>query len=182
MQTVPQRLEHDLTSFPGMLADETVVWRAWLKLHEAEYVRFEYNIRLGPDQDPGPAFLPAVRKNVILNHKLRIDAVGWKEIQNDLLPAIIESPQQIYEIFPSAVAEIIEVKRRATQSATGEILGYLAHWLENWPSNPHPRIRLVAAAYAQTILATVRAHAILLDPIAVDFSILRNPPKPTAGP
>jgi hypothetical protein len=181
MQSVPQRLEHDLARYPGMLADETVVWRAWLRLHEAEYVRFEYNIRLGPDQDPGPAFLPEVRRNVILNHKLRIDAVGWREIQNDLLPPIIESPAEIYRTFPSAIAEIIEVKRRATNSAIGEAVSYLAHWLENWPSNPHPRVRLVAAAYAQTILAAVAAHGILLDPIAVDFSILRNPPKPTVG-
>jgi hypothetical protein len=181
MGTVPQRLEHDLAAYPGMLADETVVWRAWLRLHELEYKRFEYNIRLGPDVDPGPAFLPQVRRGVILNHKLRIDAVGWKEIQNDLLPPIIESPQQIYDVFPSAIAEIIEVKRRATQSAIGEAVSYLAHWLLAWPSNPHPRVRLVAAAYAQTILAPVQSHGILLDPIAVDFTILRNPPKPTVG-
>lgn len=175
MGTVAQRLESNLLSYPGMLADETLVWRAWLALHQTEYDRFDYNLRLGPDQDPGPAYLPQVRRAAILNAKLRLDAVGWQGIDNALIPATIESPQQVYDLFPSAVVEIFEVKRRATQSALGEIAAYFHTWLSDFPSAVPPRLRIVCAAYAQTILPTVRAMNITLDPVQVSFSILTNP-------
>lgn len=175
MGTVAQRLEADLLAYPGMTADETVVWRTWAAIHQGEYDRFDHNIRLGPDQDPGPAYLPQVRKAAILNAKLRVDSIGWQGIDNALLPATIESPQQVYDLFPSAQVEIFEVKRRATQSALGEIAAYFHTWVSDFPEAAVPRLRIVCATYAQTILPTVRAMNITLDPVQVNFSILTNP-------
>jgi len=174
MGTVAQRLESDLLKYPGMQADETLVWRTWAALHQTEYDRFDHNIRLGPGMDPGPAYLPQVRQASILNSQLRLDSVGWQGIDNSLLPVKITSPAQVYSLFPSAQAEIMEVKRRATASAIGEISTHYHLWVEEFPDAPRPRLRIVCAAYANTILAAVRANSITLDVVAVNFSILSN--------
>lgn len=174
MQTVAQRLESDLLKYPGMQADETLVWRTWAALHETEYDRFDHNIRLGPGNDPGPAYLPQVRTATILNSQLRLDSVGWKGIDNTLLPAKIYSPKQVYDLFPSAEAEIMEVKRRATSSAIGEISTHYHLWVEEFADNPFPKLRIVCAGYASPILAAVRANGITLDVVSVNFSILSN--------
>jgi len=174
MPNVAQRLESELLKYPGMLADETLVWRTWAALHQSEYDRFDHNIRMGPDQDPGPAFLPQVRRGAILNAKLRLDSVAWHGVDNSLLPAEIESPAQVYEVFPSATCEIIEVKRRATNSALGEIAAYFHTWVAEFPNNPQPDLRIVCAEYAKTLLTPARSMGIILDPVNVSFSILSN--------
>jgi hypothetical protein len=174
MRNPAQRLEADLLSYPGMLVDETVVWRAWAALHQTEYDRFEHNIRLGPGRDPGPAYSPEVRKGEILNSQMRIDSVGYQDIQPDLLPGVIASPQDVYDVFPSAVATIFEVKRRATLAALGEIVGYYQAWVEEWPNNPAPRMEIVCVEYSSTILPGTRALNIALVLVAANFSILSN--------
>lgn len=172
MSTVPQRLEADLLKYPGMQADETVVWRTWAALHQTEYDRFDHNVRLGTGTDPGPAYIAQVRRAMILNTQLRIDAVGWQGIDNTELPTSVESPQQIYNVFPSASPEIFEVKRRATASSIGEILSYFHAWDEAFPNNPAPQLRIVCAGYSSTIVPVARANDITLDVVAVNFSIL----------
>jgi hypothetical protein len=169
-----QRLEADLLSFPGMSVDETVVWRAWAALHQTEYDRFEHNIRLGPARDPGPGYSVEVRKGEMLNSQMRIDSVGYQDIQPDLLPLVVNSPQDVYDVFPSAVVTIFEVKRRATLAAIGEILGYFAAWIEEWPNNPTPRMMLICTEYSSTILPGVKVHNIALDVVTANFSILSN--------
>jgi hypothetical protein len=172
MGTVAQRLESELLKYPGMQADETLVWRTWAALHQSEYNRFDHNIRLGEGADPGPAYLPQVRRAMILNTQIRIDSVGWHGIDNALIPASIESPKQVYDLFPSAESEIMEIKRRVGLSALGEILGHFHAWVEDFPDAPPPTLRLICATYASTILPAVRAHNITLDPVQVNFSIL----------
>jgi len=174
MSTVAQRLEAELLKYPGMQADETLVWRTWAALHQTEYDRFDHNIRLGQGVDPGPAYLPQVRKGAILNSQLRLDSVGWKGIDNSMLPAQITSPATVYDLFPSAQAEIMEVKRRATSSAIGEVSTHYHLWVEEFPDAPRPLLRIVCAGYAQGILAAVKANAITLDVVAVNFSILSH--------
>jgi len=174
MGTVAQRLESDLLKYPGMMADETLVWRTWAALHQQEYDRFDHNIRLGEGNDPGPQYLPQVRRAMILNTQIRIDSVGWKGIDNTQLPAAITSPQQVYDLFPSAESEIMEVKRRATLSAIGEILGHFHAWVAEFPDQPHPLLRLVCVSYANTILPAVAAQGITLDTVQVNFSILSS--------
>lgn len=174
MGTVAQRLESDLLKYPGMMADETLVWRTWAALHQSEYGRFDHNIRLGTGADPGPTYLPQVRRAMILNTQMRLDSVGWKGIDNAEVPATITSPQQIYDVFPSAESEIMEVKRRATLSALGEILGHFHAWVAAFPDNPAPTLRLICVTYASTVLPAVQAQGITLDTVAVNFSVLSS--------
>jgi hypothetical protein len=167
-----QRLEADLQAYPGMSVDETVVWRAWALLHPGEYDRFDHNIRIGPARDPGSAFLPSVRKAEMLNSQMRIDSVGWQGMDPALIPPAVVDPQEIYNLFPSAQATIFEVKRRATLQAYGEIMGYFHGWNEAFPNVVPPRLMIVCAEYAQTIIPAVRASGIQLDVVAANFSIL----------
>jgi hypothetical protein len=172
--TVAQRLESELLKYPGMQADETLVWRTWAAANQQNYDRFDHNIRLGPGVDPGPSFLPQVRKGAILNSQLRLDSVGWTGIDNSILPAVITSPKQVYDLFPSAQAEIMEVKRRATSSAIGEVSTHFHLWVQEFPDNPIPLLRIICAGYSNGILAAVKANKITLDVVAVNFSMLSN--------
>jgi hypothetical protein len=174
MANPAQRFEADLLSYPGMLVDETRVWRAWALLHQGEYDRFDHNIRIGPATDPGPSFLPSVRKAHMLNSQMRIDSVGWQGIDPQFIPPEVIDPQQIYNVFPSALATIFEVKRRATLAAYGEIMGYNHAWVEAFPSQPAPSLLIVCAEYAQTILPATRASKVGIDVVQTNFAILSN--------
>lgn len=174
MPNPAQRLESDLLKYPGMLVDETVVWRAWALIHQAEYDRFDHNIRLGTGNDPGPAYLPSVRRAEILNSQMRIDSVGWQGIDPALIPAGVTSPQEIYNLFPSAQATIFEVKRRATLAAYGEIMGYNHAWVQEFSAAPPPLLIIVCADYAKTILPATKASGVQIDVVQANFSILSN--------
>jgi hypothetical protein len=157
-----------------MLVDETVVWRAWALLHQGEYDRFDHNIRIGPAKDPGPGFLPSVRKAEMLNSQMRIDSVGWQGIDPDQFAPYVIDPSIIYALFPSAEATIFEVKRRATLAAYGEIMGYSHAWAAEFSNSPTPRLIIVCADYAQTILPATRASNVRVDVVQANFSILSN--------
>jgi hypothetical protein len=174
MANPAQRLESQLLAYPGMLVDETVVWRAWALLHQGEYERFDHNFRIGPAKDPGPAFLRSVREAEMLNSQMRIDSIGWQGIDPAAIIGVVTSPQQIYDVFPAALATIFEVKRRATLAAYGEIMGYAHAWEEEWKNHPKPGLVIVCADYAQTILPATRASAVRIDVVSANFSILSS--------
>lgn len=153
MGTLAQRLESERLKYPGLLPEEILVLRAWLALHQGEYDRFDYNLRIGQGIDPGEAYSPEVRKQAVMNTQLRIDAVGWKGTQ------------------PS----IIEVKRRTTPSNVGQILTYDSVWRQEFPAGPAPIMRLVCNTFAPNILPRVREAGIFLDVVQVDFSGLKSP-------
>jgi hypothetical protein len=169
-----QRLESDLLAYPGMLVDETVVWRAWALLHQKEYDRFDHNIRIGPGKEIGSAFLPSVQRSEFLNSQMRIDSVGWQGIEPGFISGDINNPALIYDLFPSAEATIFEVKRRATLAAFGEIMGYAHAWAEDFPNQPTPALIIVCAEYSNTLLPATRASAVQIDVVQANFSILSN--------
>ncbi len=136
MSTTPLQAESDRLRFPGMLPAEIVVWQAWLRLHQAEYDRFEYNVRVGPGFDPGPGVDPAIRAMSILNTKKRIDAVAWQGHQ----------------------PLIVEVKVRAGLSSIGQILGYRVHWRIENPHDAQPKMLLVANRLADGVQEVLQAH------------------------
>jgi len=151
--TLAQRLESERLKYPGLLPEEILVLRAWLNLHQAEYDRFDYNMRIGQGTDPGPTYSPEVRRQAVLNTQLRIDAVAFKGTQ----------------------PTIIEVKRRATASNVGQILTYASVWSVEFPQSPKPILRLVCSDFSQHILARVKESNINLDVVQVDFSGLKSP-------
>jgi hypothetical protein len=136
MSTPANPLESDRLSYPAMLPAEIAVWRAWLRLHQAEYDRFDYNARVGPGFDPGGGVPDYIRQMALKSSKKRIDAVGWQGSQ----------------------PLIVEVKDRAGLSAIGQLLGYRVHWrLEN-PHSPPPKMLLVANRLAEGMQEVLQAH------------------------
>ncbi len=156
MGTPAQRLESDRRAYPAMNVDEVLVWRAWLRLHQGEFDRFDYNVRIGKGEDPGPDFPENIRKMAKDLTQLRLDAVGWQAKQ----------------------PTIFEVKRFAAPPNIGQLLVYDATYRRTFTNQPNPRLRLVCSAFTPNILPAIQESGILLDVVPTDVSIL----KPTGTP
>ena len=137
--------EADRLTYPAMLPAEIAVYKAWLRLHQAEYDRFEYNVRVGPGFDPGGGVPDNIRTMSIANTKKRIDALAWS----------------------GSAPTIIEVKDRAGLSAIGQLLGYRVHWqLENPHAIP-PKMLLVANRLAPGVQEVLQAHNVPYELVSV---------------
>lgn len=141
-------------NYPGLLPREVLLLREWLKLHEQEYDRFDYNVRIGAGVDPGPGWPQEIRSMAIQNTQLRVDAVGWSGLQ----------------------PTIIEVKDRAGASAVGQLVTYEAVWEKDQLSALPPKLLLITNRVQQNILPLIAKSGINLQVVQADFSILR--PKP----
>ena len=149
MSTPAQQLQSDLDRFPGLIPREVLVLRAWLKLHESEYDRFDYNVRVGPGEDPGPTYPENLRRMAIMNSQKRIDAVGFKGTQ----------------------PWIIEVKERARSNAIGQLVTLDALWRQDHPFDNPPVMLLVANSLAPDVPITLARYGIQLSLVPdVDFS------------
>jgi len=150
MGTPAQRLKSERDLYPAMQVDEILVWQKWLQLHQAEYDRFDYNVRIGTGVGPGPAFPDNIRQIAITVRSLRLDAVGY---QGD-------------------TPTIFEVKRRAGPQNVGQLLTYRAVWETQQLSAAVPRLVLVASDVTTHILPVVSGHEHELDPALLYFSFL----------
>ncbi len=134
-------LQQDRFRFPGMMPRDILVWRAWLRLHEKDFDRFDYNIRVGTGFDPGPSWPPEQRRNAILNTQKRVDAVGYL----------------------GPLATVFEVKDRAGLSALGQIIGYRSLWARTFPGQVLPKFVIVSARPAFDLAEIVAANDVRLD-------------------
>ena len=156
MATPAQRMEVDRHKFPGMAPREVIIFKAWLALHQHEYDRFEYNVRVGNGIDPGPQYPAIYRQQYIQNTQKRIDVVAWQ----------------------STAPTIIEVKDRATASCMSQILTYSALWPITFPQTPAPKLLLVTNRVSADMPLVLDKSGISLDIVAADFSSLANNPQP----
>ncbi len=150
MSSPAQRFESDRLKFPAMQVDEILVWRNWLELHQQEYDRFDYNVRIGKGHEIGPEFPENIRRDAMLTGQLRLDAVGYKGAQ----------------------ATIFEVKRRAGPQNVGQLLTYNAVWIGSALSPAPPLLVLVCADYSPNILPVIRDTGIHLDVVPTSFTTL----------
>lgn len=89
--------------FKHLLPKERLLWRRFLEYHEKDYLKFEYDVRLGIGITDLKHIEPKLWNMVKALSKKRVDAIGIKERQIDL----------------------IEVKVRGGLSAVGQLLAYL---------------------------------------------------------
>lgn len=148
--TVAQLLQQERFKYPGMLPREIVVFRAWLRLHENEYTRFDFNVRIGTGFDPGPTVSASIRAMAIANSQKRIDAVAYKD----------------------GAVTLIEVKDRAGFSAVGQLVGYLHMWQAANPAQARPRLLLVANRLQDDIPLVASGAGIDIDLVEANFSEL----------
>src|SRR5260370_592716 len=150
MGTPAQRLESERALYPAMQVDEILVWQNWLKIHQLEFQRFDYDVHLGINVDPGPDFPDYVRKAAIASRSLRMDAVGYQ----------------------GALPTLFEVKRRAGLAHVGQLFGYFHMWKAQQLSAVDPLLRLVCADFSQHILPATSAAGIRIDVVPTNFSFL----------
>jgi hypothetical protein len=180
MATPAQRMEAERHKYPGMAPREVIIFRAWLALHQNEYDRFDYNVRVGNGTDPGAEYPAIYRQQYIENTQKRIDAVGWKALGNALL-ATDFATRPITDIAISInQPTIIEVKDRATASCMSQILTYKALWPFTFPNTPAPKLLLVTNRVAADMPLVLDASGITLEIVPADFSSLANTAKPAA--
>jgi len=148
--TVAQLLQSERFSYPGLLPREILVLKSWLRLHEAEYDRFDYNIRIGTGFDPGPTVSDSMRQMAIANSQKRIDAAAFKGNE----------------------VTLIEVKDRVGFSAIGQLIGYMHMWQADHPNDPAPKLILVANRTQADISLVASRAGIEIQLVEVDFSPL----------
>src|SRR5215467_5095244 len=152
MPTIPPQC--DRLSYPGLMPNECVILSAWLRVHESDYERFDYNTRIGAGVDPGPTWGPDIRRMAVMNSQLRIDAIGWVGNQ----------------------ASLIEVKQDANVTAIGQLLTYDAVWRMDNPSLPPPHLIVVSNTLQPNMGAVTSARGIRPDVVPVDAGKLQSKP------
>ncbi len=152
MATVAQRLLADRERFPSMIPGEIVIFRGWLRLHEKEYDRFEFAVRIGKGEDPGPTFGKNLREMWINNTRLRLDAVAYRGTD----------------------PTIIEVKDDAGAAAVGQLLTYKRVWIDEQRSIVPPKLILVTRTFSVNILPIIGETGIRLDQVTVSSDEMRK--------
>jgi hypothetical protein len=172
MTSPARRLEAARAKYPALGPPEILIWREYLKLHEAEFDPlpqfwldyrattpqapplpgdvFDYNLRIGTGTDPGAGFDESVRAQWIEKTKFRIDAVG----------------------FQGSVPFIFEVDKSASSPQVGQLLSYLAVWRASKLTPNDPVGVMVTSQFNQNAMHLVREAGLQLVTVPVDFRVL----------
>jgi hypothetical protein len=126
------------------MAYEIPIWQDWLALHEKEYDRFEYDVRVGESIIPPPDIDANIASMAIDLAKKRIDVVAWKG----------NSPT------------IIEIKDFAGLTAIGQLVSYPILFVNEFPDAMPPSILLVAARLLPDV-------AFILDTYGIPFEVIQ---------
>lgn len=130
--------EQALGKYPHLLKGEVRHWRAFLRLYEREYDRFEYDVHVGAGSLPQEAQPGVYAKDFQHLTKKRIDVVGWKD----------------------GHATIFEVRERASLPLMGQLLGYRALWMRSNPTSEPPAMVMVCSICPPDDLAVMNDNDI----------------------
>lgn len=180
--TVAQRLQSDRLKFPGLLPEETLIARTWLGLYQHNYSGFQYNVRIGDGDDPGPAYPQYARDSAIANSQLRLDCVAWQNLVPGYALQDDTAPSDVYAANPIGQPTIVEFKRRAATAAIAQLSAYGHLWANDFPHQIQPFLLLVANAVSATIIPILNRANIQLVTVQVDFSVLRRTSTYTSPP
>lgn len=112
-----------LKMLPGALASETALVQRWLSEHGADYLGFDFNLRVGRGAAPFTALEEPYRTLAIDNSKRIIDVVAYRDRSIDIL----------------------EVKGRADPCAVGQIRSYAILWGRDHPELPVLNVGVISA-------------------------------------
>lgn len=121
--------------YPHMMPDDLPVWIRWLDLHEPDWLRIDYDVKVGAGIELDPDFEEPYRSNAVGLSKKRIDAVL---------------------IYPDKHV-IVEVKGLADWKAIGQIMGYPVLY-ERYIKPDLPVIPLLIAAAFTLDLQDIMDH------------------------
>jgi hypothetical protein len=105
---------------------EKTVGRKWLLVHQSEYDRADFNVRVGKGYDPGPTTADAYRKQNRDVSQRRIDIVLWQGTQ----PTIVELKDTIgvsaaaqLELYASLLPALFPGSQPAKLIVVGNSIG-----------------------------------------------------------
>jgi hypothetical protein len=124
--------------FPERTGRETVLMRDFIKAHGQEYDRIAFSVRIGEGIAPNPDHMPGVQEMTRFNSRMRIDMLGWKGNQ----------------------ADIIEVKERVLASVLGQLIAYRQMFLEENPGAHDPRLIVVGRTSTTDALRVLTANGV----------------------
>ena len=130
--------------YPGMLPPEQAIWRAWIKVHGAEYDEVWYNVRVGPG--------------------IKVDA-SWPANEQKMAKALTKARIDVVLRHDDQYT-IVEVKQRAGLGAVGQVEGYQVHWQAENPTLPRATLRILTDAMSTSLPAVAVAKEILLETVA----------------
>lgn len=107
---------------PGLMEAENAVAKRWLRTKGHLYDSIEFNVPLGPSPDFGSELTEDQRKHMVFLWATKADIVAKLDGR----------------------ATIIEVKRRLTKSAMGQLAHYAYWYLQAHPEEPPPLVRAIA--------------------------------------
>ncbi len=115
--------------FPGLIPMESALWRVWLREHEGDFDRFEYNVHVGQGINIAPR---ALEDDPVLQDKIR------KQFQ--------QATQKKIDVvgFQAAAMTIFEVEERPGTRALGQLLTYRELLHDQRPPTAPTTLALVA--------------------------------------
>lgn len=139
--------ESERRYYPGLIEEETRLWRRWLRLYERDFVAFEYNVRVGQG-----VRVPrrAITGDPVLDEQFRELFRQWTQRKVDVLG------------FKGPETWIIEVEERPSTRALGQLLAYQELLPDVRPNVGPVQLALVCVFLGPDMLRVVEAQDILV--------------------
>ena len=118
-----------LRKYPHMFVHDIAIWERFLEEHGEDFSGFSYDIKVGTPAPPRPDETPPYKKDREILSKYRIDVVGFKSTQ----------------------IEIIEVKPEASTVALGQIIAYVDLYRRDF----NPTVQIIGAIVTDHYLPDV---------------------------
>jgi hypothetical protein len=97
--------------WPGMSAQDTIIWLRALEVVTQPGDTIYYNVRLGPQRVTSMFVPPEIERQ-------------WQQVNAKRIDLVIQRPGQWI---------IVEVRHIATSAALGRLIQYKKLWLNDWP-------------------------------------------------
>lgn len=131
--------------YPGLIPIEQRLWREWLKVYEADFDWFEYNVHVGeglraPERaiTDDPEFDQKMREMWRKLTQRKIDVIGRKQ----------------------GVIWIFEVEQRPGTRALGQLLFYETLLPKTRPMTEPTQLALIAERIGDDVLVSFEEHAV----------------------
>jgi len=119
---------------------EVNLWTRFLTNTKLQFLRIDYDVRLGPGYDPGIQYPPEIRTMAVALTQLRVDAIG--ETQDNII--------------------IFEVKPEASLTALGQLKSY-GYWYSRQYAPTKPVLTaVVCETIAPNMEPVFAEHGILI--------------------
>ena len=130
--------EANKITFSHLLPGEIPVWRAFLRIYQNDYDRFEYDVHLGEGSLPQEAPQNIFTENFRYLTLKRADAVGFK----------------------GSLPTIFEIRSKASLPLMGQLQGYRFLWMRSRPDSAPPSLVMICNFMQPDDVDVFEAHDI----------------------